>query len=91
MAVPALRHATYEDVLRASDGMVAELIDGELWLSPCPGKPHAAAATALGEELGPPFKRGHIVGGRRLGRGHVNGIVRRCAQSVAVKPDARER
>jgi Uma2 family endonuclease len=38
--------------------MVAEVIDGELLLSPRPAKPHAAAASALGEELGPPFKRG---------------------------------
>jgi Uma2 family endonuclease len=38
--------------------MVAELIEGELYLQPRPSKPHAAAATALGEELGPPFKRG---------------------------------
>jgi Uma2 family endonuclease len=38
--------------------MVAEIIDGELHLQPRPAKPHAAAATALGEELGPPFKRG---------------------------------
>lgn len=38
--------------------MVAEIIDGELRLMPRPAKPHAAAATALGEELGPPFKRG---------------------------------
>lgn len=38
--------------------MVAEVIDGELRLSPRPAKPHAAAASALGEELGPPFKRG---------------------------------
>lgn len=38
--------------------MVAEVIDGELHLSPRPAKPHAAAAAALGEELGPPFKRG---------------------------------
>lgn len=58
MAEPALRHATYEDVLRAPEGKVAELMGGELWLSPRPSKPHAAAATALGEELGPPFKRG---------------------------------
>lgn len=50
--------ATYEDVVNAPDGMVAELIDGELHLQPRPAKPHAAAATALGEELGPPFKRG---------------------------------
>jgi Uma2 family endonuclease len=38
--------------------MVAEVIDGELILHPRPAKPHAAAASALGEELGPPFKRG---------------------------------
>lgn len=38
--------------------MVAEIVDGDLRLTPRPGKPHAAAATALGEELGPPFKRG---------------------------------
>jgi Uma2 family endonuclease len=37
---------------------VRALIGGELRLSPRPAKPHAAAATALGEELGPPFKRG---------------------------------
>lgn len=58
MAEPALRQATYEDLLRAPEGSVAELIGGELWLSPRPAKPHAAAATALSEELGPPFKRG---------------------------------
>jgi Uma2 family endonuclease len=58
MALPAKRPASYEDVLRAPPHMVAEIIDGELYLSPRPAKAHAAAATALGEELGPPFKRG---------------------------------
>lgn len=38
--------------------MVAELIAGSLQLQPRPAKAHAAAASALGEELGPPFKRG---------------------------------
>lgn len=38
--------------------MIAEVIDGELRLQPRPAKPHAAATSALGEELGPPFKRG---------------------------------
>jgi Uma2 family endonuclease len=38
--------------------MVAEIIDGELELQPRPEKPHTVAATAVGEELGPPFKRG---------------------------------
>jgi len=55
---PARRRATYEDVLDAPPHMIAEVIDGELRLQPRPAKPHAAATSALGEELGPPFKRG---------------------------------
>lgn len=58
MGLPAKRRATYEDVLAAPPHMVAEIHDGELFLSPRPAKPHAQAATTLGEELGPPFKRG---------------------------------
>src|SRR5437773_3680672 len=58
MAESAKRRATYQDVMDAPPHMVAEIIDGELDLQPRPGKPHAAATTALGEELGPPFKRG---------------------------------
>jgi Uma2 family endonuclease len=58
MAEPAKREATYDDVLAAPPHKVAEIIAGELILSPRPAGPHAVAATALGEELGPPFKRG---------------------------------
>lgn len=58
MADPAKRRATYQDVLDAPAHLLAELIDGELRLSPRPAKPHTAALSALGEELGPPFKRG---------------------------------
>lgn len=58
MSDPARRHATYDDVLAAPAHVIAEVIDGELRLQPRPAKPHAAAASALGEELGPPFKRG---------------------------------
>jgi Uma2 family endonuclease len=58
MKVRDKRPATYEDVLRSPPHMLAEVIDGELRLSPRPAKPHTAAASALGEELGPPFKRG---------------------------------
>ncbi|HVW29712.1 MAG TPA: Uma2 family endonuclease [Polyangiaceae bacterium] len=57
MAAPA-RPATYQDVLDAPEHRVAEVIDGELYLQPRPRKPHAAAASALGDELGPPFRRG---------------------------------
>ncbi len=58
MADPVRRRATYQDVLDAPPHMVAEIIDGELRLHPRPAKPHAAAASALGGELVPPFGRG---------------------------------
>jgi Uma2 family endonuclease len=52
------RRAGYADLLAAPPHQVAEVVDGELRLQPRPAGPHAAAASALGEELGPPFKRG---------------------------------
>jgi hypothetical protein len=58
MTDPARRRATYEDLLEAPPNKVAEIIGGELRVLPHPAKPHAAAASAVGEELGPPFKRG---------------------------------
>jgi len=58
MADPAKKRATYDDVLAAPPHKVAEIVDGELILSPRPAARHAAAASVLSEELGPPFKRG---------------------------------
>jgi Uma2 family endonuclease len=58
MADAARKTASYEDVLAAPAHMVAEIVDGELVLSPRPASRHAAAASTLSEELGPPFKRG---------------------------------
>jgi len=55
---PESRRATYDDVLDAPRDKVAEVTNGQLVLHPRPALPHAAAASALGEELGPPFKRG---------------------------------
>jgi Uma2 family endonuclease len=55
---PARRRATYEDLLGVPDTKVAEILDGELVVNPRPAIPHAAVTSALGEELGPPFKRG---------------------------------
>jgi hypothetical protein len=52
------RRATYQDVIDAPERMIAEIIGGELRLSNRPGGPATAAASAMGEELGPPFKRG---------------------------------
>jgi Uma2 family endonuclease len=55
---PARRHATYDDVRDASDLVVAELIEGDLYTSPRPAIPHARTASALGQDLrsfdGPP-------------------------------------
>ncbi len=58
MAGPAKRKATYQDVLDAPEHMVAEIIGGELRLSPRPGGPHASATSRLGYLLGPPFDLG---------------------------------
>ena len=54
----ARRPAAYEDLLRVPEHLVAEIVDGELVTSPRPAARDAAAASALGIELGPPFGRG---------------------------------
>ena len=52
--VPPLdRPATYEDLLKVPDIMVAEIVDGELHASPRPAPPHASAAFVLGGGLVP--------------------------------------
>ena len=55
---PTKRRATYEDVLAAPEHLVAEIVDGELVLSPRPAARHSVVASALGGELIPPFGRG---------------------------------
>jgi len=57
-AFPARKRATYEDVLSAPAHLVAEVLDGTLYRHPRPAMPHSLAGSALGEELGPAFKRG---------------------------------
>jgi Uma2 family endonuclease len=54
----AKRPATYEDVLKAPDHLVAEILEGELYTTPRPAMPHAVVASALGSELGGPFHQG---------------------------------
>lgn len=58
MAQSARPTATYADLCKVPAHRVAQLVDGELFVHPRPAGPHTAAASALGEELGPPFKRG---------------------------------
>ena len=50
--------ATYADLEALPSNMVGEIVRGVLYANPRPALPHAAAASAIGEEIGPPFKRG---------------------------------
>jgi Uma2 family endonuclease len=54
-AIPIKRAATYDDLCRVPDHMVAEILDGDLFASPRPAIRHARAASALGAEVGGPF------------------------------------
>jgi Uma2 family endonuclease len=54
----AKRAATYDDLLKVPDHLVAEILEGELYATPRPAVPHAVAASVLGSELGGPFHQG---------------------------------
>lgn len=57
--VPPLdRPATYEDLLKIPDIMVAEIVDGELHTSPRPAPRHANTGAALGALVGGPYHFG---------------------------------
>ncbi len=58
MAKAAPRAATYDDLLALPANMVGQIVAGTLYAQPRPAPKHAQAASTLGEELGPPFKRG---------------------------------
>jgi Uma2 family endonuclease len=49
----ARQRATYEDLCKVPEYKVAEIIDGELVVSPRPASPHALAAWGIGMDLGP--------------------------------------
>jgi Uma2 family endonuclease len=58
MSTPAPKPTPYESWLALPETMVGEIIDGQLYTQPRPASLHSQAASVLGEELGPPFKRG---------------------------------
>jgi Uma2 family endonuclease len=58
MTGPPKKKATYQDVLDAPEHKVAEVVGGELYLSPRPGGPHSSAEMNLAYELLGPFGRG---------------------------------
>jgi Uma2 family endonuclease len=55
---PMDRPATYDDLVKVPDIMVAEIVDGELHASPRPAPRHAQAGSRLGMRIGPPFDQG---------------------------------
>jgi len=58
------QHATYDDLVKVPENMVAELIDGDLYAWPRPAGPHADMSSVLGMLIGVPY---------RLGRGGPGG------------------
>jgi Uma2 family endonuclease len=49
----AQRQATYEDLLKVPDILIAEIVDGELFTFPRPASPHARAASSIGQDVSP--------------------------------------
>jgi Uma2 family endonuclease len=54
----ARKRATYQDVIDAPEHKVAEIIDGELVVSPRPGIPHAGVESSIVMDVGAAFSRG---------------------------------
>lgn len=57
MGEPAMKPATYADVLRAPEHHIAEIIGGELHVAPRPAAPHASAHSRILFDVGAPFSR----------------------------------
>ncbi len=55
---PLDRPATYEDLEKVSDIMVAEIVDGELHATPRPAPRHSIAGSSLGVFIGGPYHHG---------------------------------
>jgi Uma2 family endonuclease len=55
---PLDRPATYEDLMKVPDQMVAEIVDDELHASPRPAPRHASAASSLGAVINGAFHQG---------------------------------
>ncbi len=58
MGEPALKPASYQDLLQVPKHLVAEILDGELYTHPRPAPKHALSASAVGGKLFDPFGTG---------------------------------
>ena len=59
MAVPAIRPASYDDLLALPENLVGEIIHGALQPHPRPAPKHARAYSSLGGKLIDPFDWGN--------------------------------
>lgn len=57
-AGPLGRAASYKDLCDVPDHLIAEILEGDLWVSPRPAMRHSHAAATLSAELIPPFQHG---------------------------------
>jgi Uma2 family endonuclease len=55
---PLKKNATYDDLREVPDNFVAEMFDGDLYVSPRPAIPHSRAASVLAAALMGPFDQG---------------------------------
>jgi Uma2 family endonuclease len=55
---PFDRPATYDDLVKLPDHLVAEIVNGELHASPRPAPPHARAGSIVGGRLTPAYDEG---------------------------------
>jgi len=55
---PFGRAATYKDLCQVPDHLIAEILEGDLWVSPRPAMRHSHAAAMLSAEIMGPFGQG---------------------------------
>ena len=58
MGLPAVKPATYDEILALPAHLVGEIIHGVLHTHPRPAPKHARAYSSLGVELGGPYDHG---------------------------------
>ncbi|MCL2777085.1 MAG: Uma2 family endonuclease [Polyangiaceae bacterium] len=58
MVAVARPRATYDDLVRVPEPLVAEIVNGVLYTHPRPAFPHTHASSILGGDLSGPFHRG---------------------------------
>ena len=58
MGEPALKPATYQDLLQVPENLVAEILGGQIYTQPRPSPKHARAASIIGGMFTGPFDLG---------------------------------